>query len=67
MALGQTDLDRLERAMANGTLTVEVDGQRITYRSVSELREAIDYTRRAISDASSGGSVGHSFASHKRG
>jgi hypothetical protein len=40
MALTQTDLDQLDAAIATGTLTVELAGRRITYRSVDELLAA---------------------------
>lgn len=33
----------LEEALASGELTVESDGERLTYRSVSELKAALDY------------------------
>jgi len=36
---------KLEAALASGTLTIESDGERITYRSVRDLRSAIDYFR----------------------
>lgn len=43
MALSQADLDRLQAAAARAQLTVEVDGKRITYRSMSEIMQAIAY------------------------
>ncbi len=33
----------LEEALASGELTVESDGERMTYRSVAELKAALDY------------------------
>jgi len=41
MAWTQTDLDRIERAIATGTLEVRTsDGRRLIYRSVEELLKA---------------------------
>ena len=33
----------LESALASGELTVESDGERVTYRSVRDLKEALSY------------------------
>lgn len=38
-------IDQLEEAAASGALTIESDGERITYRSMSDLMAAIDYFR----------------------
>lgn len=41
MAWTQTDLDRIDAAIASGELTIQhSDGRRITYRSIQELKEA---------------------------
>ena len=48
MAFTSTDLDRIERAIATGELTVTVDGETVTYRSVSELIKARDMIRGAL-------------------
>lgn len=40
MALTQADVDRLDLAIAGSTLEVEVDGRRIKYRSIAELKDA---------------------------
>lgn len=40
MALSSTDLDKLDAAIAQGALTVEFNGRRMTYRSVAELQAA---------------------------
>lgn len=40
MALSSTDLDKLDAAIAQGALTVEFNGRRMTYRSVDELLAA---------------------------
>lgn len=48
MAFTSTDLDRIERAIATGELTVTVDGETVTYRSVSDLTKARDMIRGAL-------------------
>ncbi|MGH6625154.1 MAG: phage head-tail joining protein [Burkholderiaceae bacterium] len=40
MALTQTDLDNLDAAIAAGELSVEVNGRKLVYRSVSDLLQA---------------------------
>ena len=40
-----TKITALEDALASGELTVEADGDRVTYRSVKELRSALDYMK----------------------
>jgi hypothetical protein len=40
MAFTQTDLDNINNAIASGELTVEVNGKRVTYRSMDELMKA---------------------------
>jgi|JI10StandDraft_1071094.scaffolds.fasta_scaffold12272_8 hypothetical protein len=40
MALSSTDLDKLDTAIAQGALTLEFNGRRITYRSMDELMAA---------------------------
>lgn len=39
----QAKKDALEEALLAGELTVESDGDRVTYRSVAEMRSAIAY------------------------
>lgn len=40
MAFTTTDLSAVESAIATGELTVEIDGKRVTYRSIDELKTA---------------------------
>lgn len=40
MAWTQTDLDRIEAAIASGELRVGFEGRNIEYRSIEELRKA---------------------------
>jgi len=48
MAYTQSQLDALELALASGTLTVEFDGKRVTYRSLDEIQRAIDIVKKAL-------------------
>lgn len=45
MAITQTDIDRLEKALMRGELSVDYDGTRVTYRSTDELKSAIAYAK----------------------
>ena len=40
MAFTQTDLDNINAAIATGEMTVEVNGRRVTYRSIADLERA---------------------------
>ena len=40
MAFTQTDLDNINAAIATGEMTVEVNGRRVTYRSITDLERA---------------------------
>ena len=48
MAFTQADVDRLEKAVVSGTLVVEVEGRKVTYRSMSELLSALEYAKRSL-------------------
>lgn len=37
------EIERLEAAVASGELTIEQDGERVTYRSMSDLVTALNY------------------------
>lgn len=48
-----TEIAALEVAASSGELTVESDGERVTYRSLAEVLRALDYFRsKAIAAAS---------------
>jgi hypothetical protein len=51
MAITQEDIDRLERAVLLGELTVEYGDKRVTYRSIKELKEALAYARERIANS----------------
>ncbi|QNB10818.1 phage head-tail joining protein [Paraburkholderia tropica] len=42
MAFTTQDLNAVERAIASGTLTVEYNGKKVTFRQMSELLSARD-------------------------
>lgn len=48
MAFTTTQLTAIETAIASGELTVEYDGKRVTYRSMSELMQARDLIRAVL-------------------
>ena len=48
--------DALEEALMAGELTVESDGDRVTYRSIAEIRSAIAYCEEKLA-ATEGGST----------
>jgi arginase family enzyme len=58
MALTQADLDRLDRAIASGTLTVEVAGRRITYQSVDALLTARSHVAKQVAGVGPQGRTG---------
>ena len=43
MALTSQDIDNLDAAIATGELEVEVNGRRVKYRSISELKAAREH------------------------
>lgn len=57
MAFTQTDLSRIERAIASGTLTVEVDGQKMTYQSMSDLFKVRDLIKGELESSSQSSST----------
>jgi len=48
MAITQADIDNLEVALAKGYQTVEIEGRRVTYRSIAELRSALAYAKAEV-------------------
>lgn len=49
MAITQADIDRLDKAIVSGKLSVDVDGVRVQYRSMAELMAARDHAVRLLS------------------
>ena len=58
MAYTTADLDRLDRAIASGTLTVEVGGRKITYHDVDALLKARAHVAATLAAASGQPSAG---------
>lgn len=52
MALTQADLDALDKAIAKAELTVKVDGNEVTYRSITELKRAREHVAGVLSSSS---------------
>lgn len=52
----ETEIAALEAAASSGELTVESDGDRVTYRSTSDLLKMLDYFRNKASAASTASS-----------
>lgn len=65
MAISQTDIDNLEKALYQGILTAEVDGERITYRSVDEVQKALAAAKSALNQVQ-GDRVTRSLIAHSR-
>lgn len=71
MAFTQTDLDNINVAIATGELSVEVNGRKVVYRSMSDLLKAhahIDTALKAATPVASDvrrGSYRVTFATHR--
>lgn len=61
----QAQIDALEAALASGELTVEYNGNRTTYRSVAELKQAIRYFKDELA-TSSASRINQTFAQFTR-
>lgn len=57
MAYTSTDLQRLDTAIAGGTLSIELAGRRITYRSMDELLKARAHVAAELAAIASAGSA----------
>lgn len=68
MAFTTTDLSNIEAAIATGELTVEVDGRRVTYRSMDDLLKARSAIQAALVAAgATSSSTRITYASRVRG
>ena len=71
MAFTTTDLDNINNAIASGELTVEVNGKRVTYRSMDDLLKARMMIKSDLSGAEAStstvrrGSYRVNFATHR--
>lgn len=61
-----TEVAALERALSSGELTVESDGDRVTYRSITDVRAALDYFQRKAAAASGMQTRGSSVATFSK-
>ena len=53
MALTSQDIDNLDAAIATGELEVEVNGRRVKYRSISELKAAREHVASVLQQGDS--------------
>lgn len=70
MAFTTADLAAVDQAIATGELSVEVNGRRITYRSVADLERARTLIKAELAAPSAGspnrrGSYRVQFATHR--
>lgn len=54
MSIYAAKIAKLEAALASGVLTIESDGERLTYKSREDLEGAIGYFRRQEAGAGGG-------------
>lgn len=57
MAFTQTDIDRLEKAMASGVLTVKHGDTLTTFRSMAEMERQIERMKAEVSGQPQGGMI----------
>jgi microcompartment protein CcmL/EutN len=50
-ALTQGDVDKLEKAIARGVKTVQYANQSVTYHSMAEMFEALNYAKNALASS----------------
>jgi len=53
-----TEITALETALSTGELTVEQDGERVTYKSAADLVKSLRYFTDKAATAAAGGSAG---------
>ncbi|AEA59767.1 phage head-tail joining protein [Burkholderia gladioli] len=66
MAFTQGQLTAIEAALASGTLTVEYNGKRVTYQTVSELMRVRDLIKSDLEQQSPSGVPRSSVGIYKR-
>lgn len=66
MAFTQQDLVAVERAIASGTLTVEYNGKKVTFRTMGELVQARDLIKADVAAANPGAPSRSSIAIMER-
>lgn len=55
MAVTQSDIDRLDAAIASSELRVEIDGRSVTYRSIDEMLQARRHLASVVAASSPSG------------
>jgi len=66
MPLSQADLDNINAAIAIGELTVEVNGRRVTYRSVEQLKMAYEHVKAELAGQTNAGTATRRGVFHPR-
>jgi hypothetical protein len=66
MAFTQQNLDAIEKAISTGTLSVEYNGKRVTYRSMSDLLKARDVIKAELAKQQPGSAPRSSIAIYQR-
>ncbi|MFM0479107.1 hypothetical protein PQQ81_01110 [Paraburkholderia strydomiana] len=66
MAFTQQNLDAIENAIATGTLSIEYNGKRVTYRSMSDLMRARDVIKSELAKQQSNSAPRSSVATYQR-
>jgi hypothetical protein len=66
MAFTQQNLDAIENAIATGTLSVEYNGKRVTYRSMSDLMRARDVIKSELAKQQPASTPRSSIAIYQR-
>ncbi|MEM9378425.1 MAG: hypothetical protein AAGB93_00650 [Planctomycetota bacterium] len=65
MAWTQDDLDRINRAISNGRLSVQYEDRRVQYRSLQEMLQIRQLMRDELEGSS--GRVRRTYARHDKG
>lgn len=52
MALTQTDIDKLKKAIARGVLRVEYANESVTYQSIDQMLKALAFAENDVASAS---------------
>jgi hypothetical protein len=67
MAFTQSDADRLRSAIAKGVSSVELNGEKVTYRSLAEMKEALRMVEGELAGGAGAGAFRVNYARAGRG
>lgn len=67
MAITQSDLDALDRAIVSGVLEVEFEGMRRRFRSMSELMQAREHAAGILNGAGNASGAGRPAVAYQFG